>query len=120
VRRKTTAVWAAFALTGMTSDFAVGAEERAESDWLVVAVKAPVRLEKHADRKEIVLTNGLVSRTFRTAPNFATIDYTNLMTGATVIRGVKPEAAIELDGQRLDGQIIFAKNEGLIIVQVGG
>ncbi|KPL12149.1 hypothetical protein AMJ85_01840 [candidate division BRC1 bacterium SM23_51] len=86
----------------MTSDFAVGAEERAESDWLVVAVKAPVRLEKHADRKEIVLTNGLVSRTFRTAPNFATIDYTNLMTGATVIRGVKPEAAIELDGQRLE------------------
>lgn len=77
-------------------------EERVESDWLVVPVDKPVKLKTRPDKNEIVLTNGLISRTFRTQPNFATIDYTNLMTAASIIRGVKPEAIIELDGQRFE------------------
>ncbi len=74
----------------------------AASDWLVVQGKTGAGVQVRPETNEIVLTNGLVSRTFRTAPNFATVDYVNLMTGATVIRGVKPEAMIHLDGVRLE------------------
>jgi len=75
------------------------AKEHIEVDWLVMPLDNPVQIKQSSDKNEIILTNGLISRTFRLSPNFATIDYTNLMTGASVIRGVKPEAIIELDGQ---------------------
>lgn len=71
-------------------------------DWLVVGVREPAKLEHPPDKKEIVLTNSLVKRAFRTTPNFATVDYANLMTGAAAIRGVKPEAIVELDGRRFE------------------
>jgi len=68
-------------------------------DWLVVPVKQPVELMQSQDKTEFVLTNGLIRRTFRVVPNFATTDFTNLAAGASVIRGVKPEAIVSLDGQ---------------------
>jgi hypothetical protein len=46
----------------------------------------------------ITLTNGLVTRTFATTPNFATIEYRNEADGGTTfIRGVSPEARIFVD-----------------------
>jgi hypothetical protein len=59
------------------------------------------------------MTNGLVRRTWRVAPNAATVGFDNLMTGAAVIRGVKPEAILELDGAKysvggLSGQPQYA------------
>jgi hypothetical protein len=47
-----------------------------------------------------VLANGLIARTFRLAPNAATVGLDNLVTGEAILRGVKPEAIVELDGQR--------------------
>jgi hypothetical protein len=76
--------------------------EHSASDWLVVPGDKSVQIKSCPDKNEIILTNGLISRTFRINPNFATIDYTNLMTGTSVIRGVKPEAIIKLDGQRIE------------------
>ncbi len=83
---------------------AVGAETQARSgsDWLVGPANRPAEIRQCPDKHEVVSSNGLVRRTFRTKPNFATVDYANLMTNATVIRGVKPEAVIVLDGQRFD------------------
>lgn len=73
-----------------------------EVDWLIepVARKAGVFSDK--DGREIVMTNGLISRTFRVMPNAATIAVDNLMTGESMLRGVKPEAMIEIDGMRFD------------------
>ncbi|MHC4206309.1 MAG: alpha-galactosidase, partial [Planctomycetota bacterium] len=84
-----------------------------KEDWLVRQIKEPVTIEKSPDGKEIVLSNGLVSRTFRIRPNAATIAYDNLMTGESIIRGVKPEAIVEIDGQKyevggLQGQLEYA------------
>ena len=69
-------------------------------DWLITPVKEPVRIEKRLDGKEIVLSNGLIRRTFRLQPNAVTVAYDNLMTGESIIRGVKPEAIVKLDGKR--------------------
>ena len=50
----------------------------------------------------LILSNGLIARSFVTAPNFATVDYINLVTGSTLLRGIKPEALITIDGQQVD------------------
>lgn len=73
-----------------------------EADWLIAPIerKAGVYRGRHAS--EIVMTNGLIRRAFRLAPNAATVALDNLMTGASVIRGVKPEAVVTLNGAKLN------------------
>jgi hypothetical protein len=66
-------------------------------DWLVEPVREPVTVKETEGGKRITMTNGLIQRTFATSPNFATVDYRNLVTGASLLRGVKPEAVLELD-----------------------
>src|SRR6202035_5498686 len=98
----TLAPGAGLLLIGLAAIFVLGTVERAEADWLVTPVRKPAELRQDTPRREIALTNGLITRTFRTAPNFATIGFTNLITGASVLRGVKPEAMVELDGTRYE------------------
>ena len=71
-------------------------------DWLIdgSSFKAGVFRGEHPN--EIVLANGLIARTFRLTPNAATVGLDNLVTGEAILRGVKPEAIVELDGQRYD------------------
>ena len=63
--------------------------------------------------RNIVLRNGLIRRTLRLQPNAATVAYDNLMTGASILRGVKPEAMVRSTGDRfniggLRGQVEYA------------
>ena len=74
------------------------APPEAPPDWLVTPFSNPVEVEYHADQATLVLTNGLIRRTFRTAPNAATVGYDNLITETPVIRAVKPEARLQIDG----------------------
>lgn len=74
--------------------------QRAKGDWLVHAPEAKASVYRRAHPDEIELANGLIRRVFRLAPNAATVGFDNLMTGETVIRGVKPEAIVEIDGKR--------------------
>src|SRR5512140_3205508 len=54
-----------------------------------------------ANSKEISLSNGLIRRVWRIAPNAATVALDNLQTGASVVRAVKPEAELVVDGERI-------------------
>ena len=69
-------------------------------DWLVRPVPRGAGVYRTESPDEIVLTNGLISRTFRLSPDCATIALDNLMTGESILRGVKPEAVVEIDGAR--------------------
>ena len=73
-----------------------------ETDWLVRPIEREAGVFRTDNSDEIVLSNGLVSRTFRLAPNAATIAFDNLMTGEAMLRGVKPEAIVEIDGVRFE------------------
>ena len=73
-----------------------------KADWLVDPSSFKAGAYQSEGEDEIVLSNGLVSRTWRLAPNGATVSFENLMTGESVIRGVKPEAVVELDGERYE------------------
>jgi len=74
----------------------------ARKDWLLDGepFRAGVYRTAHAD--EIALDNGLVRRTFRLAPNGATVGLDNLTADQAVLRGVKPEASVTLDGVRYE------------------
>ena len=72
----------------------------AQGDWLIDP--APFRAVISSNANSLVLENGLVRRVIRLAPNAATVAYDNLMTGETIIRSVRPEARVELDGVKYD------------------
>lgn len=67
-----------------------------QSDWLINSSEYTAEIDS-AVPDRLVLTNGLVSRTFLLEPNCATIGLDNLETGASMLRGVKPEAKIRLN-----------------------
>ena len=71
-------------------------------DWLIEPVNIESGIYRSEDQKDIIISNGLIRRTIRVAPNAATVGLDNLMTGESVLRGVKPEARIVLDGQAFD------------------
>jgi hypothetical protein len=70
------------------------------ADWLIAAPKERATVQRSADGREVTLANGLIRRVWRLAPDAAAVAFDNLMTGASLLRGVKPEAELELDGRR--------------------
>ncbi len=72
------------------------------TDWLLDVSPYTAGVYRTGHPSQIVLCNGLIRRTFRLAPNGATVGLDNLMTDQAVIRGVKPEAIVEIDGVRYD------------------
>ena len=67
-----------------------------KTDWLIDGSSYKAKIIK--SEKSVELTNGLISRSFSLKPDGATISMGNKMTGAELIRAVKPEAKITLDG----------------------
>ena len=71
-----------------------------QADWLLKSegytAKATVR------DAEIELSNGLLRRVIRIHPNAATIALDNPATGESFLRGVKPEALVEIDGKAFE------------------
>jgi hypothetical protein len=67
-------------------------------DWLLDASPFQAGVYRGSCDHEIVMANGLIRRRFRLAPNGATVGLDNLITGESLLRGVKPEAWVEIDG----------------------
>ena len=72
------------------------------ADWLLDGSPFRAQVNASANGREVTLDNGLIRRVFRLAPNAATVSFENLMTGESIIRSVRPEASLELDGARHD------------------
>lgn len=68
-------------------------------DWLVKPVTVKARLLKNSDGSAVTLDNGLVQRTFRLSPNLTCTDYRNLSTGRQLLRTVREEARVVIDGK---------------------
>ena len=71
-------------------------EQKDSSDWLVDNSIYEARIDFRGD--DIILSNGLVERQIRIAPNAATVDFKNLVSGETMLRSIKPEAEISING----------------------
>jgi hypothetical protein len=88
-------------------------KEGIKEDWLIHPVKQPSVVYKDDDQKQISISNGLISRTFQLTPNCATVEFKNLVTGESLLRGVSPEAILKIDGKAyliggLEGQEQYA------------
>ena len=69
-----------------------------EDDWLVKPVNAKAGVFRNSKGNELILSNGLISRTFRLEPNAATVSLKELTNQAELVRAVRPEAIVELEG----------------------
>jgi hypothetical protein len=70
-----------------------------KQDWLINSSDKDARVYRSTDSKEIILSNGLVKRSFRLQPNLACIDFSNLSNDQQLIRAVSPEAKLTIDGK---------------------
>jgi hypothetical protein len=91
---------AASLVGGEPSPSAVVARAVSAKDWLIDPAAYRASVTRSADGREVVLQNGLVRRVIRLAPNAATVAYDNLITGQSLLRAVRPEAIVELDGHK--------------------
>lgn len=83
--------------------FLAGYDANAQSlsiqDWLVQPIQEKAQVIKSANGKDLILQNGLLKRVFRLSPNVACIDYTNLSTGRQLLRAVREEARLVINGK---------------------
>lgn len=73
----------------------------AQDHWLLGKrpYEADVHVEQAVGGTRLHLENGLVRRSFLLEPNAACYAFDNLMTGASMLRAVRPEAALVVDGR---------------------
>jgi hypothetical protein len=77
------------------------AQSRA-ADWLIDPSPFRAAIATNAAAHEIALENGLLRRVFKLRPDAATVALDNLMTGEAILRSVRPEAQVQLDGKNFD------------------
>jgi hypothetical protein len=80
-------------------------------DWLVKPSDIRASVQLSADKKDIVLYNGLVRRSFRLSPNVACIEYLNLVTGQQLLRAIKPEAVVKINGREYNVGGLYGQKE---------
>jgi hypothetical protein len=77
-------------------------KNKQSNDWLVNGKGYTAKILLSENKKDIVLTNGLVKRVFRTKPNLACTGFENLSNGQQLLRAVKPEAILVIDGKKFN------------------
>ena len=70
-----------------------------KSDWLINTPKEKAGVYLSFDKKNIILYNGLIRRTFRISPNIVCYDFRNMSSGQELIRAIEPEAIVTIDGK---------------------
>lgn len=83
-------------------------------DWLVKPATAKARVDQSTG--DIVLTNGLVKRSFRLKPDLACIEYKNLTNGQQLLRAVKPEARVVLNGVAYNVGGLYGQKENAYLL----
>lgn len=70
-------------------------------DWLVDTAGFKATLIRESD-ENLIFTNGLLARSFVIKPDLATVGLRNLMTGESLVRSVRPEASVTIDGMEFE------------------
>ncbi|MDH7460577.1 alpha-galactosidase [Chitinophagaceae bacterium 26-R-25] len=83
-------------------------------DWLISPVQQKAAV--YNDDKDVVLTNGLVKRIFRIQQNVACIDYSNLSNNQQLLRAVKPEAVLTIDGKEYNVGGLYGQKENAYLI----
>ncbi len=68
------------------------------TDYLIQNTPFVAQAFQSVDQRELVLQNGLIRRSWRIAPNGACVAFDNLSTGDSLLRSVRAEARVTLNG----------------------
>ena len=77
-------------------------QEFAGVDYLVTVPKRKADVYRSKDGRDLILDNGLIRRVWRVDPNGACVAFDNLMTGQSMLRSVRPEARVTINGVAVD------------------
>jgi hypothetical protein len=92
-------VTAQLAAQSLLPQYDAAKENKTVADWLVYPVVTPAAVYRANNNKDLVLYNGLLKRVFRVSPNLSCTDYKNCSNGQQLLRAVKPEARITVNGR---------------------
>ncbi len=81
----------------VASTVCYGQEIGKSMDWLIENTAYTAEIFEKEER--IILDNGLVRREIKLAPNAATVEFKNKVTGETMLRSLQPEAEVTLNGK---------------------
>ncbi|MCO6047773.1 hypothetical protein NG895_28040 [Aeoliella sp. ICT_H6.2] len=73
-------------------------QEAPPKDFLIDASSYVAEVVRDEENDTLCMENGLVRRAWKLAPNGACVALDNLMTGQSMLRSVRPEAKITVDG----------------------
>lgn len=82
-----------------------------KTDWILKNDAIKAGIYKSSDGKDIILYNGWVKRVFRVAPNVACTDYRNMSNGQQLLRAVKAEARISINGKEYNVGGLYGQKE---------
>lgn len=88
----------------------------AKKDWLLNNSAYPAKIYAVPEKKELVLDNGLLKRTFRISPDVACVDFLNQITGQQLLRAVKPEARLVIDGRNYNVGGLYGQKENAYLL----
>ncbi|WP_159473336.1 alpha-galactosidase [Dyadobacter sp. 3J3] len=91
-------------------------ENKKPQDWLVQPVTEKAEIFKSQDGKDIILYNGLLKRTFRITPDLACVDFKNLSNGQQLLRAVKAEARIAINGKNYNVGGLYGQKENAYLL----
>ena len=75
-------------------------DPKSMGDWLINPSKYKAEIFTSPDEKKIIFSNGLVKREFIISPTVACVDFVNLTTGQQLLRTVREEARLNINGQQ--------------------
>ena len=91
-------------------------EKLPSTDWILNATNYTAQVYETANKKELVLSNGLLKRVFRIAPTIACVDYKNLVNGQQLLRAITPEARVNINGVSYDiGGLVGQKEKAYLL-----
>ena len=73
-------------------------DENTPTDWLIHSIDKKANAFYSIDKKNIILYNGLVKRSFRITPNVACTDFKNMSNAQQLLRAIRPEAIVTIEG----------------------
>lgn len=88
-----------------------------KADWLLNAQQYIANIYRNANNNEVILSNGLVRRTFTILPNVACLDYSNLSNGEQLLRSVKAEARLTINGKDYNVGGLIGQKENAYLQQ---
>lgn len=102
-----------FAVVLLLPSFANGqtVKDKQSNDWLVNGKGYAASIKLAENGKDLVMANGLAKRVLRTKPNVACTGYENLINGQQLLRAVKPEAVLIINGKKFNIGGLYGQKE---------